>query len=270
MPATVDPAVVEFVADREGISEEAARRQAEDEWRLARAYLEDHGGAPPSTARREHLERSALARLWLREDFERRYDLASIPAEAVAEALADPHVMHPRVHVVCQAIVSPLPDDDGTPRAAPDDPGWRAAAEAEAEALADRLRRYLRHPELEKDCSQLQRVIGLSPDPTRDDMRIHEEAGVFETCREDRWDEGFVAALCTRDDPGVVGPFWTRYGAHVAVVIDVEEDNRPDGEAAQDRAAREVLLPSWRTSQYPEYIARLRARLDVRRVEVSP
>lgn len=275
MPASIAPEVVDAIAAGEDIDRGQAKRRALETWRLARAYLDDHAGVPPPPARRAHLRRTALARAWLREDFESTYDAGSVPADAVAQAENDPRIMHPRVHVVCQAIVTPPKGDGPGPPTAPDDARWRRTAEAIAARFAEHARTYLRQPGTEKNCDYVADLIAHEPQPAIDarwpvGMELRFESGVFEVCRDEQWDPGFVDALCPTDAPGIYGPFWTRYGAHVAVVIEVQDDDRPKTKTARDDKIRAALLDQWRASQYPTYIERLRARYDVRRVERKP
>lgn len=264
-----------MIAARDDVDEAVAKRRAVETWRLAQAYLDDHDGQPPPVHRRTHLKRTALARAWLRDDFEATFDRASVPDDAVATALTNPRILHPRVHVICQVIVTPPAPSEGPPPQAPDDPRWRAAAQRHANRIAGHLRTYLPAPGEERDCEYFNSLIALEPTPAADDrwprgMELRVESGVFETCRDDQWDAGFVSALCETDAPGIHGPFWTRYGAHVVAAIDVAEDNRPAGDDEREAVARGALLDDWRRSQYPGYIERLRAHYDVREISEAP
>jgi hypothetical protein len=260
-----------MVAEREGTDAERARRIALDRLRLAVAREQavaqaDPEAIPLDEARVRHLQRTALARLWLEEGFEPAHGPDAIPTAVLDENLDNRRWFHPQVHRLCQAIAVPAEKGaDGRNVVAPDDPQWRARARAFLEPVRERLAWYLPDPSTERDCELFGRVARMSLPPERDpSLELRVEGGGFPVCARELWDPGFVDALCGKADaPGMVPPFETAYGVHLVAVLGIEPAREPD-RAARREYVREQMFPAWRAAAFQDYLAQVRERRTVR------
>lgn len=265
----IDDAVVREIASRDGVDLATARARAEDTLRLARARVRELERddvelgplAELSPTQVDNLARTQLARTWLSEGFEPTHQSQDIPRDLVAQNLESPKYFHPRVHVVCNVmIVSSERDTKGRIVEAPDDPAWRDRARHVLRPITSRLHAWLPDPATERSCKLLKQLVGEHEriyDDGRLTLRI--ESGVMDVCRRDRWDEGFVDALCEpADSPGWYGPFDTRYGVHMVAVLSIKPETLP---AAEERESilRDAMLNAWRTQMLDELLARDRA-----------
>lgn len=270
----IDPIVVAHVAARDGLDDAAARERVAETLRLVAAARADPSAAALSDARREHLERTARARLLLEVDFEATHRVEDIGASdpVLARARTEARFVHPALHVVCQVIAEPPGRPTGDELAAKtSDPAWRARA---TERIAT-LRRHVESTVPLADaeaCDLLARRIPLESDTTDAEVVLRGEgAGGFDldacavpvgadgTCSEPRFAPEWVAAVRDGDVPGLRGPFATRFGVHLALVREVMPANLPEDPEFETRL-REAVHPAWRAKSLGEWIAALRTR----------
>ncbi|TPV94005.1 MAG: hypothetical protein B7733_17645 [Myxococcales bacterium FL481] len=257
------------IARRDRLSPEGARRVATDTLRLAQARLREIESTDPRVdatarlgwARLENLVRAHSARTWLREGFEPRHSPEDIPRKLVAANLDSPKYFHPRIHGLCNVMVVPNedPGDGSRIPLAPTTNEWRTRAHAVLERVETRLRRWLPDASREPDCKLVKRLVALH-EGTYDDsrLRLRVESGVLDVCRADRWDEGFVTALCgPATTAGWYGPFQTRFGLHLVAVLYVKPDTMPDADE-RDQRVRQRMLDAWRRSTLDAWLARER------------
>ena len=255
-----------MLAERDGFDEATARTQATDVLRLAAAYVESHGVEGLRPPRVEHLVRSARARLFLRETFEKEFSLESIPEGVVTGERELGRRVHPTVLMVCQILVKPPHTDGGTKvTQRPDDPAWLAKAEALSDRAAERFTALFPDPGAEPDCEQMTRVLQSSPDllaGTDDTMELKIETGLYDPCGE-LWVEGFRTAMCGVEETGWSPRFETELAVHRVAVVEVYPSNMPtDGDL--EMAIRRDLIAEWRGRNYQDYVARIAQKHDVR------
>ncbi len=287
----LDQRVVEDIAAREKLDEGEARERALDQLRLVaarRVELDERETAPEhpddlDPARREHLERAALARLWLREVFEPAHAAGTIPERVIQQNLADPsltqRLFHPTLWFVCQALIVPSDKgEDGRSIKAPTEgeagERWQADAGrafaplvARVEAVADEL-------VANEDCSVLANIVGASKREFESDsggLTIRYERFVFAPSEAQNFDQTWVETVTERAEPHVVGPFATQFGLHLVVVNRIEPASLPAGSMPADQlaAAREAKLraeleQAWRADQLQRTLAEARDRRVVR------
>ena len=267
----LDQSVVRMLAERDAVDESQAREHALETLRLAAAYREAlEGGSAEAVliepGRERQLRRSALARLWLEEDFEPKHGLEDIPDELIEQNMGLRSAFHPEVHQLCQVIVQPAEKDPETGRRklAPDDDAWWADAGAYLEPIEGRLKRYIPDPGTEPGCEFFGKVARRGDDEQDEDMFLKIEQGGYAVCQRESWDEGFSDALCGKaPEPMWVGPFRTRFGLHLAAVVHISPENLPD-DAGKRAYLREKMHPTWQKQAFGEYMERLRAKRTVR------
>lgn len=262
----LDQAVVDDLARHEDIGEAAARRRAVLTLQLAAAHeaaVAEGLAAPIDPARRRHLVRNAKARLFLEQVYTAEHGPDAVPDNVVARELASPRHFHPRLHFVCQVIVMAPQPPGGDPVLAPEDEQWRARARTELDDLARDMKRYLPDPGAETDCEYFMQLTRFMNGKPADDLFVRAEFAAMDVCRDDRWDPGFVSALCPREETGWIEPFWTQYGVHLVALVDVKPDNQIE-ESAREAALRDKLVPGWRRAHFGETMSRLRQEHTVR------
>lgn len=261
------PAVLEMIAERDGVTPEEAARTYEAVILLSdsfRARQED-----PARRQREdasawtYQSRAILARLWLKEVFEREVDADSVPPEFAARFRDE--VDHPKLHLACQVIVMPTGPADEAMFARAKQEDFRAAAAPLAERIAANARGFFAPGKSPADCDSFTRIVNATVPPSQplaEGLRLKQEQSVFPSCDRDRFVEGWVDAMCPVDAPGVIGPFWTDFGAHVVYVAEVlpTTEGTP---ASYEAAARNAALDAWRTEEFPRALYRVLQRLDV-------
>lgn len=287
----LDRRVVEDLAEREGLSEAEARERALDRLRLVAARREQlaERSTPPEhlddldPARREHLERAALVRLWLREVFEPAHAAATIPERIVAQNMADPalsrRLFHPELWFICQVLIVPREKgEDGRNRKPPNEgeaaARWQADAGlafapivARVEAVADDLLGN-------QDCSLLGRIVGGSDRELETDsgvLSIRFESFALVPEQAQGLDQVWVEQVTARAEPHVVGPFATQFGLHLVVVSKIEAAKLADGSlppeqlaAAREAELRTTIEPAWRADQLQKLLIDARERRVVR------
>jgi hypothetical protein len=265
----LDASVVEMIAERDELDEDAAKEKALETLRLAVAYEQARKEESAEfelidPARETHLLRSARARLWLEEDFEPKHTPADIPADVIAANMNKRGVFHPEIYAICNAIVMPAEMDDENGRHAlpPDDPQWWARAEEYMKPIEAALRQYIPDPGQEPNCKFFGKVARLAA-PESDDLYLKIEQGGFAACKKDRWDPGFVDALCGQKETGWIDGFRTQFGVHFVALLKIDPANEPDDEGKK-AYLRERMHAPWQQEAFGEYMERLRAKRTVR------
>jgi hypothetical protein len=270
----IDPKVVAHVAARDGIDEAAARERVVETLRLVAAARAETGTAELAPARREHLERTARARIVLHDDFEATHRQEDIAAgdPMLARARSEARFVHPQIQVVCQTIAEPpgrLAGDELAAHTA--DPAWLARAMERGAELrrhvewtvplddADACDLFARMTVLEGKADDAQVVLRIEGPGGFDLDACAVAPGADGTCAEPRFAPEWVAAVREGDVPGLRGPFATRFGVHLVLVREVMPRNLPDDPGFEDRL-REAIHPLWRTKALGEWIAGLRTR----------
>jgi hypothetical protein len=264
--------VIAMLAERDGLSPEAARESAVETLRWAAAARRARAPDTPELddARRDHLRRTALGRLWLSDVFEPSHRAADIPADdpMIARARADPRLRHPEIVEVCHSIFVP---EDATDPAKTEitvaDPRWRAKAVARASAFAEHVRRTV--PFDDPAACGIMANGGAFEPKTGDDVELRIEGrGGFDlracaetaddgTCTRTKFAPEWIAVIENGPIPGLRGPFFTRFGVHVALVTRVLPATPSEDPALLDHL-REAVHDSWRARELGERLQSLR------------
>jgi hypothetical protein len=268
----IDEHVIEMIATRDGISEDAARASVIETLRWAAAARQSRAADAPEldAPRRDHLRRTALARLWLSDVFEPTHGAQDIPTDdpLIARARADRRNVHPEIVEVCQAIFMPeIADDPAAAELAVADPQWQEKANARALAFAEHVRRTvpLSAPDA---CTILTQNVQLEP-KTGDGVKLKLEGrGGFHldscleksddgTCKQPQFAPEWVEVIREGPVPGLRGPFATRFGVHVALVTRVMPATPTDDAALLDHL-RGVVHDAWRARELGAALQSLR------------
>ncbi len=254
-------------------------------------------------ARRRQLERAALVRLWLSDVFEPAHEADDIPARVIEANMTDPRVsqrfFHPQVWVVCQALVVPaakeggrhvLPPSEGEPAER-----WRSGAEQAFAPFVARAKRLEDELLAAGDCSLLGRLVQSSEQalaldgpshrsagedappelpesgpsgpelPESDRMTLRFEQFGFAPDVEGTLDPTWVERVRALGGTGLVGPFATRFGIHLVLVVKIEPASLADGSHPPDELARrreaflrEQIRDQWRAEQLALEVQRIR------------
>jgi hypothetical protein len=292
----LDRRVVEQLAEQQHLSEAEARERALDRLRFVAARREElaEDPTPPEhpddldPARREHLERAALVRLWLGEVFEPAHTAASIPERIVAQNMADPsrtrRLFHPELWFICQALIVPRERDEDGRNMQPPSEGeaaarWQADAGrafaplvARVEAVADDLLGS-------QDCAVFSRIVGASERALETDsgaLTIRSESFALVPEQAQSFDPVWLEQVTARAEPHLVGPFATQFGLHLVVVSNIEPAKLADGSlppeqlaAAREAELRTSIEQAWRADQLQRTMADARDRRVVRVAEVD-
>lgn len=275
-------AVVQYVAERDGLRPEDARARAVETLRLVAAAREARAdGEPPAVRpqRAEHLRRTARARLWLRERFEATHGAADIPEDhpLLVNARGNPRLVHPELFVVCQVLVEP-PDvqDEQAKASITTDPDWRESASATMELLLQRIDRYV-PPDDPDTCDLIATQVELAG--ALDDPRLslrYERPGGFDldACAEEGDDGSCVRPQFAPEwtevvrqlpAPSLSSPFFTRFGLHLVYVSERLPD-RPAGDPATEEALRQAVLDPWRAESLDQALQQIGEQRAVRMV----
>lgn len=271
-----DARVVAMVAARDGLDDADAtaevalrRRIAADA--LARAE-EPESLLPPS--RRSHLVRTAAARVALHDLFEASHGAADIPDDdpMLQRARGDGRFVHPRLHRVCQIIAEPPGKLQGDALAAAiATPGWRERADAAIAVLRGHVEASvpLTDPQA---CALMLAQLPLERDDPDDDVVLRAEGGggfdldacsvapaADGSCDAPRFAPEWTSVIADGPTPGLRGPFATRFGVHLALVLDVLPAAGPEQPDFDANLRAAVLLP-WRTEAFGRWLAQLRTR----------
>lgn len=271
----IDPVVVEHVARRDGLSNEAARQKVIDTLRLvADAGATDDASLPLSAQRRDHLLRTARARLAIDEAFVSTHGPADIPDDhpRLVRARADKRFSHPELYATCQLIVAP-PGEPQSPEvaAAVADPQWQARALAWMTEVREHVLATV-PPGDPDSCTLLLERLELERTGDRPDMKIRGEGlGGFDldACATEREADGRCATpqlaaewvLPVREGPvpGLRGPFVTRFGVHLVLVREVLAPSGPQ-DPDFDTRVRAAVHTAWQTETFGAWVASLRTR----------
>ena len=233
----LDRRVVDAIAASEELGDAAARERGLDRLRLVAARREELAAleTPPTDpddldpGRRQHLERAAMVRLWLREVFEPATAGAKIPDQVLTQNLANPSVsrrlFHPELWLVCQVLIVPKPGDDGTPvlLSMEGDAAarWQAALGHAFAPMVERVLAVADDLVASPNCEALGQLVGVSEhDFTGEtgELVIRYERFAFAPSDADNLDTTWVDAVTARAEPHLVGPFATQFGLHVVIV----------------------------------------------------
>ncbi|MFO7567121.1 MAG: hypothetical protein R6X02_31035 [Enhygromyxa sp.] len=286
----LDRRVVRMLAEREGLSEAEAEQRALDRlrWVAARRAELAERQTPPEhpddldPARREHLERAALVRLWLREVFEPGHTAATIPGRVVSRNMADPaltqRLFHPELWFVCQALIVPREKGEDGRSILPPSEGeaadrWRADAASAFAPLVARVEAVAEELVDNDDCSLLGQLVSHSERDFETDsgaLTIRFERFAFAPS-EVQFDPSWLEQVTAQPEPRLIGPFPTPFGLHVVVLTKIEpaalaEGSQPPEQlaAAREVALREAIELSWRADQLQRTLAEARDRRVVR------
>ena len=260
------------MAARDGIDETAARAKVIETLRLvaaARAERSDDDAPELDPVRAAHLRRTALARLVLREEFEATHRAEDIPDSdpLLVRARQPGRQTHPKLHDVCQVLVTPKDIDPATVAAITTDPAWRARADALLEPARQHVRATIDATD-EHACELVARDVGFEAKKA-DGMELRYERGGFDldacaqplgpdgSCGAPQWDPDWVDAVREGEVPGWRGPFYTRFGVHFALVQRVLPANLPDQEG-YEQELRAAILRDWRIAELQRWLAALR------------
>jgi hypothetical protein len=268
----IDAAVVAELAARGELDEARARAEVVATLQLvaaARAERSDPDAAELTDERSAQLRRTSLARLSLREEFEATHRVVDIPADdpMLAQARGQPRYVHPRLHDVCQLVVGPT--DVGAEQVAVHtaDLAWRARAHALL-ADIDRHVRAVIPADDPKACELLTRDLVFER-RSDDGIEVKYERARFDLdacaveldsdgrCAEPRFAPEWVELVRTGEVPGWRGPFWTRFGLHLALVQEVLPANLPGDDGFEQRL-RESIHRDWQSAELLRWLAGLR------------
>lgn len=207
-----------------------------------------------------------MIRLWLEERFEPAHRPQDIPDGDVQRRLDDPQIakrmFHPEIHLTCQVVLVPKSSE------ATSEP-WRERTALLAAPLEQRLLRYREDLEKEENCELFNRIVASSNADRHDDIETKVEQ--FPVLADAGLDEGFVEAVTALDSPGLVEPFFTRFGRHIVFVprilpAHLEEGSMPQAELDRRRAdhLREEFAPAWRSERLAQALDDMRRDRVVR------
>ncbi len=268
----IDDRVIDMVAKRDGLSRAAARAHVVEtlRWSADAAAARPPDAPELDPSRRDHLRRTALARLWLAEVFEPTHLPADIPADdpLIARARSDSRHVHPEIVEVCHAIFVPEGiDDPAAAEIAAADPRWRAKALPFALSFAKHIAQTV--PYGDPDACTFFANNGAFEPKAQDGVALRNDGrGGFvldacaETnddgsCRTPRFAPEWVEVIRTGPVPGLRGPFFTRFGVHVALVTRVLPAT-PTDEAEALEHVRAAVHDAWRTREVGTTLQSLR------------
>jgi hypothetical protein len=282
----LDRRVVEHIATRDGLSEAEARERALDRLRLVaarRAELAERATPPEhpddlDNARREHLERAAMVRLWLQDVFEPAHTAATIPTRIVEQNLADPNLtrrlFHPELWFVCQALIMPREKTEQPPSEGEAAAAWQAEATRAFAPLVARVQPIVDELVGDTNCSVLGRIVGASErefETPAGALALRFEAFVFAPSEASSFDRTWVEQVTARAEPHLVGPFSTQFGLHLVMVSKIEPAKLANGSlppeqlaAARETELRSAIEEAWRADQLQQTLADARDRRVVR------
>jgi hypothetical protein len=275
----LDASVVQWIADRDGLTFEDARAKVADTLRLVAAARSDAIELSPE--RREYLRRGALARLWLHTRYEPEHGPEDIPGDdpLLERARADHRHVHPKLHRICQLLAVPAGEHEAEEaRTIAESEGWRARALRRFEPAAERMRAYVqtRDPQACEEMTGLLRFEQREADDVV--LRVESAAFVLDACaqtdeagqcRVPRWVPEWVEQVEQAEQvgtPGFLPPFWTRFGRHLVFVLDVMPARELD-DPQTEAYLREVTHPAWSRNAFDEEVERLHAKHTVRRAD---
>jgi hypothetical protein len=277
-----DELVIADLAARSSLSTQEAALRAREIAFLAKINLEKNEALQPDQGRLDdaqilasldHLRRKRAIELWLTHHFEARHTQHDIERTIIEQNLAEPNVrnriIHPKLHFICQLIVEPRPEH---PVDVLNDLKWQERAQTWIAPTERILQANLEELQQESDCQMFFALVKLQgavhPDQT---MQSRPEQIVLEIDRSDLWVPQFIAAVSPQSTPGIVSPFFTKFGLHLVHVRQVLAANLQDGsmpaqalEEARRTAIAEAILPAWRRSKFGDILARLRQETPIR------
>ena len=202
--------------------------------------------------------------------FEPTHRPADIPADdpLIVRARASSRNVHPEIVEVCHAIFEP--EDKADPAAAEilaADPRWRAHAIGRAHAFAEHVRRTV--PLDDPQTCVIMAKNGAFEPKTGDGVALRIEGrGGFDldacavtaddgTCERAQFAAEWTEVIRHGPIPGLRGPFFTRFGVHVAIVTRVLPATPTEDPALLDHL-RETVHDSWRARELGERLQTLR------------
>ena len=279
----LEAAVVDAIAKRDGLSEDEARTRGLETLRLvaaARAEQVQRGEAPGLTERRaDHLRRSARSRLYVSEVFEPEHGPDAIADDdpLLARARADPMMVHPQLHRVCELVIQPSEATDPESMSAQiAEPEWQRAARSALDPVLARVQRHVPVGDHEA-CKLLQQTIDLNgaledpslilkfPPPGGVDLSACAKTDDSGRCIERQFHENWASAVRSTEAPGFSEPFFSPYGLHV-VYVDGVMEGRSLADPDTDAFLRQSVLDAWRAQQFDQRLGALSKKRAVRMV----
>ncbi|HWB73923.1 MAG TPA: hypothetical protein VG755_03185, partial [Nannocystaceae bacterium] len=219
--------------------------------------------------RAAHLRRTTLAKLVLREEFDPSHRAEDIPDgdPLLARAREPGRYTHPKLHDVCQVLVTPKDTDAATLESVTTDPAWRARAEALIEPAIRHLRDTIDLDDPHA-CELVARDMQLEQ-KKGDGIELRYERGGFDldacgvplaadgSCSQPQWDPTWVGAVRDGDVPGWRGPFYTQFGIHFAFVQRILPANLP-GQEGFELELRKAIVRDWQIAELQRWLAALR------------
>lgn len=281
-----DSRIVSMVAARDQLDEQAAAHKVADVLRLAKLAQQERAntaqGEPEpllSPQRSAHIERAALARLWLRAVFEPAHRPEDIELDdpAYLRFAGSSRYVHPQLYMTCQLIAVPT-DLKGTALLEKaKDPQWQAVAQPLFEATAQRLRRYVDAKDPDA-CTLMQRMLRFAT-KEQDGVTLRVESSAFDldACAEKRPDgtcavptfvPEWVARVRVAEPPQFLPTFLSRFGFHQVLVTKILPAHLPEDPATQTWL-RQQVHPGWRFTAFATTLKRLREQHNVRMTQGS-
>lgn len=275
-----------MVALRDDVSEEQARQYVDDVALLAadarRAHAQQADPPPLLTPARERfVRRGALARAWMHDVFEPQHRPQDIPRndQMLEKALVSAQYVRPTLHRICQLVAVPsgFDDDHEGLLAKAADPQWQERATARFEPVATRLQRNVE----DDDPHACDLIRSLMAFETREaeGVTLRIESTAFDldacarvaddgTCTEKRWAPEWVEKIRERDEPGFMPPFRTRFGWHLAFLV--EKMPAASGDSPKDlQRIRQAIHEPWRIEAFRQLLDTLTQKYAVQ-VRASP
>ena len=263
----MDEALIDMIADRDGLSPQEARKLARQTLHLAKAYLDrQHDSAMIDSIRVRHLVRNARVQSWLRENFEATHRPVDIPHRVIQKNLDDPHTklrnFHPKLHFICQAILSPTKENEELAM----NEQWQKSALEFINPLWKQLSSNQSELMQDTHCKLFKHVVGLSSRTSNGHHRaIRSESFVIDLLVKDRWAQEFVDHVAPVNSPTLIPPFFSKFGLHIVVVPKVLEshladESLPAEELEQLRLEhlREKIHPAWLRDEFSKQLIELR------------
>jgi hypothetical protein len=271
--------VVEWVAERDGISQEKARRYVEDTLLFVAARREQTPAEQDdalSQSRLEHLRRQTKAWLWLKRVFEPAHQPKDIPDDApeLVRARTNPKLVHPRLHRLCQIVAVPNDDDPERRNATAKSRAWLAATRSLFDRVADRFTKMI-HASDPDPCTLMKRLLGFATTET-DTVELRFESGAFHldacartredgSCAEPRWATEWTERVAQGTSAGFLPVFATRFGLHLVFLVEVLPE-RTLADPQTDAFLRDEVSSLWRRNRFE---ARLRQLWEQYAVQVA-
>jgi len=258
-----------MIARRDELDPSVAEQKVVETLRLVAAAKRAVGGeaatALVTEPRARYLTRSALARVWLTDDFEARHGPEDIPNDSprLRQARMDPRLSHPEIVSICQLVAKPADVKDPKDfEAITNDPAWRERARARFEPAAEHVQRYV--PADRPDTCELMRNAMVFETETAEGIQLKVETGGFDldacakqaddgTCAQFRFASEWVNQVRGAPTHKYLPAFETRFGSHLVYIDTIVPASEPD-----DAELRKIVHPQWQRETFATYLEELR------------